>query len=88
MKRIYMVEFDTQRNRRYITWGLFVMAQNQREAKWIAEDFWYISDKCPYRPTDRRPHMFHTTAKRVSEEDRCRDFDKFFKIEERYANWG
>ena len=87
MERLYRVVFDTQRNRRYITWGYYVSANNQREAKDKAFLLWHSSDNPNYRSSER-PHMFHTEAKRISEDDRDRDMRKFYKIEERYASWG
>ena len=87
MNRLYRVCFDTQRDRRYITWGFWVYAKNQRDAKEIAFLRWNSSENPNYRNVDK-PHMFHTDASRFSEEDRDRDIMHFFKIEDRYASWG
>ena len=87
MERLYRVVFDTQRNRRYICWGYYVSANNQREAKDKAFLHWHSSDNPNYRGNER-PHMFHTDAARMTEADRDRDMNKFYKIEERYASWG
>lgn len=88
MERLYRICFDTQRDRQYITWGLFVTAPNKKGAKSIAEEMWYCSEKCPYRHSEDRPHMFHTDSSRMNEDERDRPIGEFFKIESRYAYWG
>ena len=88
MKNLYHVVFDTQKNRNYITWGFYVRAHNQREATIYASMAWEQSGNAPYSSCEKKPHMFHLGAKRIKEEDRCRDCEKFYEIERRYANWG
>lgn len=87
MERLYRVVFDTQRNRRYITWGIFVIASNQKEAKEKAFLLWNGSD-CNVKYSAPMPHMFHTDAARMTEEDRDHDIGRFYKIEDRFAFWG
>lgn len=86
-ERLYRVVFDTQRNRRYITWGYFIEAKNQKEAKEAAFLHWNSTENPNYRTTSR-PHMFHTDAARMEEADRNRPLRKFFIIDERHASWG
>ena len=95
MERLYRVVFDTQRDRRYITWGYYVSANNQREAKDKAYQHWNSSDNPHYSYGFGRggkwydvPHMFHVDAARMKEEERDRDMRKFYVIENRYASWG
>lgn len=88
-ERLYRVTFDTQRDRRYITWGLFIVAPNQKEAKAGAEELWYHSNKCPYRsPHKASPHMYHTNAARMNPEEQDHEPGTFFIIESRFATWG
>ena len=86
MEKLYRVVFDTQRNRRQIAWGYYVMANNQKEAKDAAFRHWESSDNHHYNYP--KPHMFHTEAKRIPEENWDRDMRSFYVIESRYASWG
>ena len=87
MERLYRVIFDTQRDRRFITWGFYVSARNQKEAKDNAFLHWHSSDNPNYRRVDK-PHMFHVDAARMNDDERDRPMQTFYKIEEKYAFWG
>ena len=95
---LYRVEFDTQKDRRYITCGLFVLSHNQREAKELATEMWH-SDNNPHLRTCKRdkylglewtehPHMFHTEATRVTEEECNKPLREFFVISNKAVTWG
>lgn len=91
MAHLYRVIFDTQRDRRYITWGIWVTANNQKQAKETAYNLWF-SNSNPHYPLrnwrDNRPHMYHTTAQRMTAEEQDHPLQKFYKIADRYASWG
>lgn len=102
MERLYRVCFDTQRNRNYITWGYFCMAKNQKEAKEKAFMHWHSKDNPHYKrdgtayfykdgqyiEIEAKPHMFHTDAERMTENERNKDCGVFFIITSKYASWG
>lgn len=91
MKReaFYSVLFDTQRDRRYITWRVFVMACNQKEAKEKARQLWHSDDNPLYKSSKKRPYMFHTNAVRVTEDVIGGErINIFRKVYEKYATWG
>jgi len=100
MERIYWVTFDTQRDRRYITWGYYVSANNQKEAKEKAYQHWNSSRNTYYNYGFGRngkwhdvPHMWHTAAIRMTpgEADRGtidRGIENFYIIQNKYASWG
>lgn len=79
----YRVEFDTQRDRNYITWEVYVEAHNQKDAKEVAKSEWYKSDKYG----DNKPHTFHLMASRETNATE-RETNKFYIIKTRYAYWG
>lgn len=82
----YLVTFDTQRNRRYINWGCFIYTRSQKEARAIATRLWNSDSNPKYGRN--KPHMFHLSAERVPENVRDKDPEQFWKISDRYANWG
>ena len=97
MERLYRVTFDTQKDCRYITWGLFVTAKNQPEAKAKAKDLWH-SDDNPHQRKRRQdrylglvwtehPYMFHVTAARMTEEERQTEIEEFYVIDNKAATW-
>lgn len=88
MERCYKVTFDTQRDRRYISWAYYTIASNQKEAKKKAEQAWHNPTYNGwYRRTENKPHMFHIRAERCEEKDAVVQGN--FHIEcSRYANWG
>lgn len=92
MKResVYSVMFDTQRDRRYITWRVFVMAFNQKEAKEQARRLWHSDDNPVYKSrSKKRPYMFHTNAMRVTEDEVGGErINIFRKVYEKRATWG
>lgn len=90
MKReqVYLVSFDTQRNRRYIEWGVFIYAHNQKEAKEYAYRLWHSPANPHYGSSAEKPHMFHLSAVRVPENVRDKDPETFWKESTRYASWG
>ena len=85
MAKYYRVTFDTQRNRRYISWEYVLVANSQKEAKEIVKMAWN-SEFNPMYKRDDKPHMFHVEAKRIIYY--MKDTDRFHKVDERYANWG
>lgn len=88
-ERLYRVCFDTQRDRQYITWGLFLLAHNQSEAKDIAYELWNSDANPRYKLrkfNDDYPHMFHVDASRM--EDKDHEIGEFFVIDSKHANWG
>lgn len=85
MERLYRVIFDTQRDRRFISWGFYVSANNKKEAKEKAFLAWNSSDNHIYGD---KPHMFHVDAARVQDDERDRQMLTFYKMEEKYAFWG
>ena len=62
------------------------LALGLKEAKDAAFRHWESSDNHHYNYP--KPHMFHTEAKRIPEEDRDRGMRSFYVIESRYASWG
>lgn len=90
-ERLYRVVFDTQRDRQYITWGLFVLAHNQTEAKEMAYCIWHSKEN-PHYPLrnwrDSRPHMYHVNAARMTDDERNKELREFFVIDSKYAHWG
>ena len=87
-ERLYRVEFDTQRDRRYINWEFFVNAHNLNEAKDMAIDAWYSSTNPKYTNRGKDyPHMFHLEAKRVTGKI-DKNTEKFYQVSNRYASWG
>ena len=99
MKRAYEVQFNTQKDRRYITWTVFVSANNQTEAKDIARNLWHSNDNEHQRSKRwsgilgrymyEHPHMFHLSAKRVSGElDEDFPLNKFCAIDNKAVTWG
>lgn len=95
-ERIYKVTFDTQRNRRYITWGILLPAYNQSEAKDKAYDMWHSKENPHLRWTKRsggwewteHPHMFHVSAARYDGADGEKEPSVFYIIENRAVTWG
>ena len=89
-EKLYSVMFDTQRDRRYITWGIFLLAANQKEAKKMAHDLWHGEENPHYRFCHSRPHMFHTNAMRWDDNDllKTNGLRKFYKVYEKHATWG
>ena len=96
MERTYKVTFDTQKDRRYITWGLLVTATNKKNAMAAARERWHSEDN-PHQRTRKRdryygtvytehPHTFHMYAERTNEDSTAAP--DFFVISNRYANWG
>ena len=95
MERLYRVCFDTQRDRQYITWGFFVMARNMNDAKDAAYQKWNSRENPRYSYGYTRggrwidvPHMYHTNASRMTEEERNHELNEFFIIDSKHANWG
>lgn len=101
MERLYRVTFDTQRDRRYITWGFYVLANNQKEAKEAAYDCWNSKANTHYSYGFSKagkwhnvPHMYHVTAQRVSDKKKADrrgepvEILTFYVIENKYASWG
>lgn len=90
-ERLYRVTFDTQRDRQYITWGLFISAHNIPEAKDKAYGMWH-SNSNPHYPLrnwrDERPHMYHVDASRMTPEEQDHEPGTFFIIDRKYATWG
>jgi hypothetical protein len=95
-ERIYKVTFDTQKDRRYISWEVFVPANNQKDAKERAYVLWE-DDSNPHQRTIKHargytysvhPHMFHTAAQRADVEESGVELCRFFAVENRFANWG
>ena len=93
-ERLYRVTFDTQKYRRYITWGFFVIAHNQSEAKDEAACFWHSKDNPYYKECKTRygypdkPHMFHVNASRIPEEELDHELRTLYKIADKYVTWG
>lgn len=94
-ERIYKVTFNTQKDRRYITWGILLPAYNQTEAKDKAARMWDSKDNPHQRWTKRsggwewteHPHMYHVSATRYVEEE-GKDLATFYVIENRAVTWG
>lgn len=93
----YVVEFDTQKDRRYITWNVVVMTTSQSKAKDIAAGLWFSKDN-PHQITRKRdrylglewtdhPHMFHVTAKAI-EHAEPEEMNEFRVIKNQYVTWG
>ena len=93
-KRIYEVTFCTQKDRRYITWGILISAYNQKDAKVEAELLWYNKDNPHQRSKGRfgigtdHPHMFHTTASRYAEDEESKELSTFYIIKNEAVTWG
>jgi len=96
----YRVTFDTQRNRLYTTWGFYVLAFNQKEAKNAAYECWHNANNPRFRERGKdesyayRPHMFHVTAERVTSSEITVangdgiDLSTFYVIDMRNVTWG
>lgn len=91
MERCYKVTFDTQRDRQYISWAYYTIANNQKEAKKKAEQAWHNPNNKRYQNEKNKPHMFHVCAERYNtngtDED-TRVCNSFYIERSRYANWG
>lgn len=89
MLRPYHVTFCTQRDRQYITWGLYLTANNQKEACYKASELWYSKQNPHYQSrTKDKPHMFHLSATRAKEEEVDHTSEKFYIIKNEYVYWG
>lgn len=95
-KRIYEVTFCTQKDRRYITWGILIPAYNQTEAKETAHGLWDSKDNPHQRWTVRRggwewtehSHMFHVSATRYVEDGESKELSTFYIIKNEAVTWG
>lgn len=70
MAHIYDVRFHTELDKCFTIYGIHVKANNQKEAKEIAQKLW--KNKYEVLPLKRTcklkiPHMFHLSAKRTSD---------------------
>ena len=87
MLRDYRVTFNTQRDRRYITWGIYLIANNQKEACYDASKLWNSKENPHYQSrTKDKPHMFHLKASRIEDVDHTPG--KFYVIDNQYVTWG
>lgn len=75
--RKYRVSFDTYRDRIESAIHYCCTARNQKEARAIAEELWYMKHKA---------HMFHIRVRRLSEDEPYRE--SFVVDISAYYNWG
>ena len=98
MERLYRVVFDTQKDRQYITWGIFIISHNKTDAASRAIGLWRNKDN-PHQRTRKydhyngfewfdHPHMFHINAARMDENERDHNVDEFFIIGKKAVTWG
>lgn len=85
MDHLYIVRFDTQRNKVYKNWEYPTYCPNKKEA--IAEAR-YQFDRCYSGYQHKAPHMFHCEAVRLEELPEYHTLRKFKVMDWRPVTWG
>lgn len=79
-EKMYLVSFDTQKNRIYSTWAFVTYANNKKNAIERAREAWYLK-------LEREEHMFHCEAEQITDHGDLK-IETFKETKWRPVTWG